>query len=321
MLQDRDTPSDSPRIIFCQNRLWVLLVTVLSLSCLLWAHPVFADWSSLIERLMTDGLEEEKVRTLFASREVKFEPDTMAGKIEELVKKQSAQPGAASSWKHKAVYRGFLNPRVIAEARVFLDENKAILKKIQTDYCVPREIVVAILLVETYLGKNLGGKFAFNRLASMALCTDLETIRPYLAQGLLRPENEEFARTRCREKADWAYAELKALMRYASASGVDPLSIRGSHYGAIGLCQFMPTNLFSYGVDADQDGLVDPFTKPDAIHSIANYLRGHGWQCQMDRASQHKVIFAYNRSTMYVNTVLGVAEKLKNKPNVRKKAA
>jgi len=173
---------------------------------------------------------------------------------------------------------------------------------------------VSILLVETRLGEFLGGKWAFNSLASMALCRELETIRPHLPKKLITAKNEDYARAVCREKADWAYSELKALILYAQYSGFDPLSLPGSIYGAIGLCQFMPTNALVYGVDADQDGRIDLFVKTDALHSIANYLREHGWSCQMDKAAQNKAVYAYNHSTAYVNTVLAVAEKLKDKP-------
>jgi membrane-bound lytic murein transglycosylase B len=105
-------------------------------------------------------------------------------------------------------------------------------------------------------------------------------------------------------------------------NGIDPLNIRGSIYGAIGLCQFMPSNVFLYGVDADGDGRIDPFTKLDALHSIANYLRGYGWREGLDRTGQHRIIFAYNNSTVYANTVLAVAEKIRERshrnPDVRK---
>jgi membrane-bound lytic murein transglycosylase B len=65
-------------------------------------------------------------------------------------------------------------------------------------------------------------------------------------------------------------------------------------------------------VDADQDGRIDLFAKSDALHSIANYLRQHGWRKEMDRKSQHSIILTYNHSTVYANTVLAVADKLRN---------
>jgi membrane-bound lytic murein transglycosylase B len=70
-------------------------------------------------------------------------------------------------------------------------------------------------------------------------------------------------------------------------------------------------------VDADQDGRINLFAKTDALHSIANYLRGHGWRPGMDRDGEHRIIFDYNHSTVYANTVLAVAEKLKGRNRTR----
>jgi membrane-bound lytic murein transglycosylase B len=180
-------------------------------------------------------------------------------------------------------------------------------------YCVPEEVVVSIMLVETGLGKNMGSKKAFNVLASMAVTQDLDKIRVFLPYDLLTPANEGYARARCREKADWAYHELKSLLRYAEKNKMDPLEIPGSIFGAIGLCQFMPSNISSYGVDTDGDGRIDLFAMDDALHSIGKYLRKHGWKCQMSRKNQHRVVMAYNHSHVYANTVLSVAEKLRSK--------
>jgi membrane-bound lytic murein transglycosylase B len=292
----------------------LLLLMILLFPLLLSPQPAAGDWSPLIDRLVADGFDELGTRFLFSRPEVQFEPKAMSSKLETLIKNQPRKPATPPSLQSKAVYKGPLEEKMIAQARSYLQENKDLLENISIQYCVPKEIIVSILLVETRLGEFLGGRGAFNSLASMALCKDLETIRPYLPKKLVTPKNEEHARTICRQKADWAYSELQALILYADYSGFDPLALPGSIYGAIGLCQFMPTNALTYGVDADNDGRVDLFVKADALYSIANYLRGHGWGCQMDRASQHKVVYAYNHSNVYVNTVLAVADKLKDKP-------
>jgi membrane-bound lytic murein transglycosylase B len=215
------------------------------------------------------------------------------------------------------VRESYLSNRIIDRAHAYTLENGAVLEEIHTLYGVPKEIIVSILLIETHLGRNTGNRRVFNRLASMALSADLETVRPHMSGSLLTPDNWEFARRRCREKGDWAYNEFRALLRLADINGFDPLEIRGSIYGAIGMCQFMPSNVFSYGVDADQDGRINLFSKTDALHSIANYLRGHGWRPGMDRDGKHNVIFSYNHSTVYANTVLAVAEKLKGRNRSR----
>jgi membrane-bound lytic murein transglycosylase B len=235
----------------------------------------------------------------------------MSCKLKELINNRYKKQDAVSSRKVRAAYARFLRPEVIAEAQSYLQRNRETLQGITENYCVPKEIVVSILLVETELGQHLGNRGAFNTLASMALSSDLETIRPYLAPDLLNRRNEEFARKRCHQKADWAYGELKALIRYASENSIDPLSIPGSLYGAIGICQFMPTKISVYGVDADRDGRVNLFSEQDALYSMANYLRSHGWRCDMSAKRQYRVILAYNHSKIYADTVLNVAKKLK----------
>jgi membrane-bound lytic murein transglycosylase B len=293
----------------------LLMPCVVSILMLLLIGRAWAaeDWKPLTERLSADGFNREAMDALFARPEVLFEPDTMAGKLRALIRSRSPEAETLSEALRKAYHREYLNPLAIARANTYLIENRAILEKIAAQYGVPREIIVSILLVETHLGKNTGNRRVFNRLASMARVTDLEIVHPHLDVALLTPENEAYARRRCREKSDWAYGELKALLFYAAQDKIDPLAVRGSVYGAIGLCQFMPSNILTYGVDADGDGRIDLFAKMDALHSIANYLRGHGWREGMDRSDQQRVIFAYNHSSVYANTVLAVAEKIRGR--------
>ena len=290
----------------------LFLTALLLLPCL-----ASADWSPLIDRLAADGFDESALRALFSRPEIRFESDAMSSKLQELLRKTWRKPGNLPSYNPKVTYRGFLKEKVLTRARSYLLENTELLDNIDNKYCVPKEIIVSIFLVETRLGDFVGRRWAFNSLASMALATDLETIRPYLPKKLISPRNEDAAKTICRQKADWAYAELKALIQYAYSTGLDPLTLPGSIYGAIGLCQFMPSNVLSYGIDADNDGRIDLFTKTDALFSIANYLREHGWKCAMDKASQLRVILYYNKSSIYANTVLAVAEKLKDRSRIK----
>jgi membrane-bound lytic murein transglycosylase B len=301
-----------------RGNLWPkLLLLFFFITTLFFPRPALTDWSPIIARLVDDGFDEPAIREIFSRPEVSFEPQAMVRKLEELVKKAPQKP-FGPSYNPRLVYKSLLKEKEIRRARSYLQENTELLESISSQYCVPKEIVVSILLVETRLGDFVGGRWAFNTLASMALCTNLETIRPYLPKKLLNRKNQDLAREILRRKADWAYDELKALILYAHLSGVDPLSLPGSIYGAIGLCQFMPSNVLLYGIDADNDGRVDLFVKPDALFSIANYLKGHGWQCTMDKSSQIRVIFDYNKSTVYANTILAVAEKLKSKSKTKK---
>ncbi len=275
------------------------------------AGAAMTDWTPLVNRLASDGFDRNTVRSLFARQEIYYDPDIMASKITAMIKKRNAKPGPVCA-QTRRVHRSYLRPNIIAEARLFAKNNDAVLNDITAAYCVPKEVVVSIMMVETRLGKTLGRRAAFNSLASMALSSDLNMIRPYVSQKLLTPENEQFAQDSCREKSDWAYNELRALIRYADGNGVDPVRINGSIYGAIGLCQFMPSNISLYGIDGDGDGRVDLFTRTDALYSIASYLskRG-GWTCKNSREEQRRAIYSYNHSRVYVETVLAVADKIK----------
>jgi len=150
--------------------LFVSFLTALVLSpC--W---VFADWSPVIDRLVADGFDETTVRILFSRAEVTFEPSPMSSKLKELMENVAILP----SDNPKAVYQCYLKENVIAQAHSYLQENTELLENINNKYCVPKEIIVSILLVETRLGDSVGGKRAFNTLASMALSTSQKNDQP-----------------------------------------------------------------------------------------------------------------------------------------------
>ncbi len=296
------------------NKIRIFVIALIILLPFSYRSTALAnDWMPLMERLVADGLDGNKLFETFSRPEIVFESDTMASKLETLIHKKFHKSEIPAGQYRKEIYESYLKPEVISGATTYLETNKADLEAASKHYCVPKEVLVSIMLVETKLGEFTGSKFAFNTLASMALCTNLETIQPFLSRDAINGETEDFARKTCKLKSEWAYNELKALLRYAEKNGVDPVSIPGSIYGAIGLCQFMPSNAFTFGVDADGDGKVDLFSKMDAMHSIANYLRKNGWKCKMDRHHQHRIILTYNKSNIYANTVLTIAEKLRLK--------
>ena len=115
-----------------------------------------------------------------------------------------------------------------------------------------------------------------------------------------------------RRRSKWAYAELKAFLTYAYKEGFDPAEIPGSFAGAMGYAQFMPSSILAYGKDGNGDGTVDLLTHPDAMASIANYLKRHGWRPGISRKKKEKVIYHYNHSEYYVKTILKIAERLKS---------
>jgi membrane-bound lytic murein transglycosylase B len=112
---------------------------------------------------------------------------------------------------------------------------------------------VAIIGVETYYGKNMGRWRVIDALSTLAF--------DYPA------------------RAGFFKSELEQYLLLAREAGIDVFALRGSYAGAIGIPQFMPGSLRRYGVDYDKDGAIDLRRSPaDAIGSVANFLKNHGWR-------------------------------------------
>jgi murein DD-endopeptidase MepM/ murein hydrolase activator NlpD len=75
-----------------------------------------------------------------------------------------------------------------------------------------------------------------------------------------------------------------------------------SSAGAIGWMQFMPSTWLRWGVDADGDGVADPWNATDAVYAAARYLAASGGQADISRA-----VFSYNHADWYVQEVLDLA--------------
>lgn len=148
-------------------------------------------------------------------------------------------------------------PIFITESRVaqgvdFWRENQAALERAEQEYGVPAEVIVSIIGVETFYGRNTGSYRVIDALSTL---------------GFDYPPRQPFFRQ-----------QLKEFLLLAREEQVDPLVLTGSYAGAMGLPQFMPSSFRAYAVDFDEDGHIDIWKNPvDAIGSAANYFKQHGW--------------------------------------------
>jgi len=254
-------------------------------------------FAALRQRLIVDGFPAESVLQLYSRPDVFVEAD-----------------GVSRFFIHseaKLNYDQFSTPESIERAQRYLQENLTVLGSAEATYGVDKRVITAILLVESRLGTLSGSRSALSTLSTLAALTD-----PAFQETFWRiiPPERRITRERFNERvqkrAEWGYRELKALLRYAQREGIDPATIVSSYAGAVGYAQFMPTNILAYAQDGDQDGRVDLLVHADAIASIANYLKRHGWQPGIGREKQEKAIHAYNPSSYYVNAILKVADLL-----------
>lgn len=267
-------------------------------------------WSPLVDRLVNDGFERDAMEALFRKQSLEFSPQVMARKMNSLVEIKLSTKAPGPKKEAKAMDR-YLNPILIAGAYGFLREHSGEFLIIEKEYGVPGEVLTALMLIETKLGTQVGKHNAMNILASMALAKDFELIRSHIKRKDLSPDMMEWLVKRTGQKGNWGYEELKSLLKYSENARQDPLNIPSSMYGAIGKCQFMPTSAMHYGVDGTGDGNINLFNTVDALHSMANFVKKHGWKEGLDRQAQLKVIYRYNHSESYALTILAVADKLK----------
>lgn len=147
----------------------------------------------------------------------------------------------------------FLNDRRIDGGVRFWQENEGQLIKASALYGVPPEIIIAIIGVETEYGRNTGGFRVLEALATLAF---------------KYPPRAEFFRT-----------ELEQFLLLTRENSLDPLAVKGSFAGAIGIPQFMPGSQRRYAVDFDGDQRIDLANSvDDAIGSVGHFLEQHGWQ-------------------------------------------
>ncbi len=208
-------------------------------------------------------------------------------------------------------YAQFTTEESIKKARDYIGKHRDNLTVTEKRYGVDKNVITAILLVETRLGTNTGSSPILNTLATMASLKDPGR-RETLFQNITNPNRfprETFEKQAAR-RWNWAYDQLKAFLQYAEREDMDPLSISGSYAGALGIAQFLPTSIMAYAKDGNGDGRIDLFDHADAIASVANYLKTFGWKPGISREKAEKAVHAYNRSSYYVNTILTIADLL-----------
>ncbi len=284
-------------------------------------------WLPLMQRLRADGLDGPDLQLYFIRLGPAHSQAPMGSKITELFKREFMKPppppppppGEKPKAAKPRVYPNIVTPANVERCKNFLTLNTVAFTTAAQLYGVPKEIAVALLFVETRLGTFLGKENAFMTLASMAASTTPEHIPTALSALPVTPERLDWVKQRLRQRSDWAYNELKALIIHARDNKLDLLAIPGSIYGAVGLCQFMPSNFKRYAADGNGDGKIDLFEPADAIMSVGNYLHAHGWKKTLDRNGRHAVLLRYNKSNVYANTILALADAV-NPPPAEKKA-
>jgi len=147
----------------------------------------------------------------------------------------------------------FLTPERIDGGVAYWAAHADDLARAEQRFGVPAEIIVAILGIETYYGRNIGGYRTIDVLATLAF---------------------DYPR-----RAAFFRGELKQFLLLARELRLSALTAKGSFAGALGVPQFMPGSYRNFAVDFDDSGRADLWNSaPDVVASVANFLVRHDWQ-------------------------------------------
>jgi len=255
--------------------------------------------------LVKKGLERNKVHELLMDPGISIDPQFIVTNL--------FPPAAPSPIPTPVTDPTYYSPRFIPLGRIFMDENREIFNCIKRDYGISPEIITAILIIESKLGTLTEEFKAFQVYANLALA-DNPDILSYLQEtdGLRYPGLcQEALITKARKRGRWAAGELYHLILLSDRLRYNPLVLKSSCAGALGPGQFIPSTFNGFGVDGDSDGRIDPFSMPDAMASIANYMKKSGWKDDGPEQRQRTAIWLYNHSETYVQTILKLYRELK----------
>lgn len=168
----------------------------------------------------------------------------------EIIKRMDTQYEALPWHKYRKL---LINPQRIYGGQEFMRQYAPILNKAELQYGVPAELIVAIIGIESSYGKIHGKHPVLQTLATLAF---------------------DYPR-----RADFFRNELKEYLLLVTEQRLDPLALKGSYAGAMGMPQFIASSYRKFAVDFDDSGTIDLMHNiPQVIGSVANYFKVHGWK-------------------------------------------
>ena len=209
--------------------------------------------------------------------------------IHKIIVERFAKPYEKKPWtEYKKIF--VKESRVVAGAK-FYSENRSLIERVSSKYGVDPFVIVTIAGVESNYGVHHSQYSVFNALYSQI---------------------HEIPR-----RSKWATRELAEFIKYCYKDKLDPQEIGGSYAGAFGYGQFIPSSFTRYSVDFNENGVREPYSWPDVLGSIANYLRMNGYKKNSNDYQKggdiYKSVYAYNHADNYVMAVLELTERIRER--------
>lgn len=174
----------------------------------------------------------------------------------------------------------------IKDAVNIYKQNKIFIDQIEKKFSVEKELLLALMGIETNFGKYLGKMDILSSLATLSYD---------------------------KRRRDFFTSELITILQLIESGVIDYNILYGSWAGAFGNFQFMPSTIKNYAIDYDNNGVVELKKIEDSFASAANYIKKIGWK--KNEPCYNKVKLSKNIPKKFLNTS---ARKIKNKTKVKK---
>ena len=234
----------------------------------------FLNWKKSFKQIALQNDISEKTFDMTMSN-VKFLPD--------VIKYDRYQPEFYEDTKTYISKRA--SSKKVSKGISFYKENSKLINTIETQYNIEKELLLALMGIETNFGTYVGKMDILSSLATLSFD---------------------------KRRSEFFSNELLTLLRLIETKQIDYKTLYGSWAGAFGYFQFMPSTMKNYAIDYDKNSYIDLKNNNDAYASAANYLSQIGWNDKLP--CFYKINLLNNVPKKYLNVS---AKKLHNKKKLK----
>ena len=234
----------------------------------------FNDWKiKFKKRAINEGISKSTVNNLIDNSE--FLPD--------VIKYDRYQPEFYEDTKTYISKR--TSSKKVKLGKIILNKENNIINKVSSEYKVDKNLLLALMGIETNFGNYLGKMDIVSSLATLSYD---------------------------QRRSEFFTKELITLLKLVDAKIIDPSTLFGSWAGAFGNFQFMPSTIKNHAIDYNKDGSIDLKNIEDSFASAANYLSNLGWSD--NTPCFYRINLNENIPDKYLNTS---AKKIKHERKVK----
>ena len=254
-------------------KLFIVSILIILNSATLIADD-FNDWKvKFKKRAIKEGVSKDTVNKLIDRS--KF--------LSDVIKYDRYQPEFYEDTKTYISKR--TSSKKVKLGKIILNKENNIINKVSSEYKVDKNLLLALMGIETNFGNYLGKMDIVSSLATLSYD---------------------------QRRSEFFTKELITLLQLVDAKIIDPSTLFGSWAGAFGNFQFMPSTIKNHAIDYNKDGSIDLKNIEDSFASAANYLSNLGWND--NTPCFYRINLNENIPDKYLNTS---AKKIKNERKVK----